>query len=200
MYTCADVLMKTSVLCSKSQTSAAHLALAMTNIALGLKKPWLLNIDDMYIWRQGSKRLGLPIRWAEWKSVMLSPRDIQLVWGRGREAVRETLGERRRRWHGRWDGAIATWSWAEWKIVMPVAVGERERDAATTFGRRCGWPLLLANDVRRSACPWSPRDIEIWMVCPKVLVICERNGLAWRWQWCIWNKSISPHHMDSSWK
>ena len=123
---------------SKSQTTAAHLALARTNIALRLKKPWLLNIDDMYIW------LSLPIRWAEWKSVMLSPPDSQLDGGR------EGRLERRLETPV-WDGGVATWGWAEWKIVMPVAVGELERG---TLQQHLG-------DAVDGLCCWDTMSAEV---------------------------------------
>ena len=63
-------------------------------------------------------------------------------------AVRETLGDagvRRRRCHLRLSRVKNCDAAGRWRVG--------ERDAATTFGRRCGWPLLLGYHVSRSACP-----------------------------------------------
>ena len=92
----------------------------------------------MYIW------LSLPIRWAEWKSVMLSPPDSQL------EGGREGRLERRLETPV-WDGGVATWGWAEWKIVMPVAVGELERG---TLQQHLG-------DAVDGLCCWDTMSAEV---------------------------------------
>ena len=177
---------------SKSQTSVAHLALASNIIAIWLKSLiWNWPVKHLMSYpavEQSSKRL----RWGEWKSVMLSPYS-QLVGGGGRRE-----GRLERRLLREKDATAAETEplppEAEWKIVMPVAGGwtrgtqQRLGDAVDAFVAGKRWQANCLSMITK-----------IWMVCPKLWMISERDDLAWHWQCCIWNESISPH-MDSSWK